>query len=98
MKKARSKKQDRKFFASTIGMIAKHENMKKSTMVRCEFYEFDDKVELHAVSGENLERIKCVPTVVISVDEYNERDFDYYNDTVEFNWAMSKLGFIGYND
>lgn len=87
-----TKKEDRIFKGSTIGMIVNHPSLKESTLIRCEYYKKDNAIELHAVSGHNLSRIRSIPTVTISVDEYNEREWDACNDQKEFFWAMNKLG------
>ncbi len=82
----------KQFISSTIGMMVVHESLKKPKLVRIEFYSTNEGVELHAVSGHNLNRITSVPTVKISSDEFDERNYDYYNDQVEFDWAIKKCG------
>ena len=73
-------------------MSVNHRTLKVSTLLRCQFYKVYGEIELHAVSGFTLKRVTSIATVIISVDEYNDRDFDYYDEKVEFYWAMKKLG------
>lgn len=97
MKKVRSEK-ERVFVASTIGMMSSHPNLKGSTLIRCEYYEAFGEIELHAVNSHSLGRLKQIPTVLISKEEFSNRDYDYYNEQVEFFWAMNKLGCNNSND
>ncbi len=78
---------------STIGMLAKHRNMKSPTLVRVIFYKTKDGVLLVPVSGHSLGEFRNIKWVTISSEEYNDRDFDYCDDQVEFRWALRKLGF-----
>lgn len=88
-----------KFLSSTIGMMAKHENMYNSSMVRAEFYLSDsDNVIISAVSGYNLERIRNIPYKIITLEEYNNRPEDSCDDTVEWTWGLEQLGFEFNND
>jgi hypothetical protein len=92
MKKLRSENQERVYKGSTVGMIMNHPNLTESKLIRCQYYKSELGIELHAVSGHNLSRIKQIPTVTISIQEYNNRDWDPSCDTREFLWAMNLLG------
>lgn len=86
------KKEEKKFIGCTMGMLMNHRNLKKPTLLRCDYYSVENGVELHAVNGHSLTRMKCISTVLISKEEYNDRDFDCNDDGVEFFWAMTELG------
>lgn len=81
------------FIGSTVGMQAYHPNMFESKLIRVEYYRTDEGIQLRAVSGRNLARVKVVPAVIISKEEYNDRDHDHCDDAVEFFWAVKILGF-----
>ena len=83
----------KRFISSTIGMLASHENLSRSVLVRVEFYSIEDGVLLVPVSGHNLATIKPIKQVVISSTEFNDREEDPYDSQVEFRWAIKKLGF-----
>ena len=85
-------KKDKKFISSTIGMLVKHHNQPSSKLIRCQFYSVENGVELHAVSGYTLSRITNIPTVLITSEQFSDRDYDHYDDQVEFWWAMKLLG------
>jgi hypothetical protein len=88
------KEKPTEFFSSTIGMMARHPNMYSSKLVRVNFYRTNlDRVALIAISGNNLERIRGIPFAYITIDEYNNRPQDPYDDSKEFFWALEKLGF-----
>lgn len=84
---------------STIGMMASHNNLRRygfveSILVKVVYSRtIIDNIMLTAVSGHNLAVIKQIKQVIITKEEYNDRPFDYYDDTVEFFWAISMLGF-----
>lgn len=83
----------KEYYGSTIGMMARHQNMNKTGIVRVEFYRTNKGVELHAISGKNLERIRNIKTVTISIDEFNDRPNLQTENCNEFFWATKKLGF-----
>lgn len=83
----------KEIISSTIGMEACHENMHKSTLVKVLFYKVDNGVRLVPVSGRTLEVIKNIKQVTITSQEFNDRPYDYYNDQVEYFWALGVLGF-----
>lgn len=81
------------FIGSTIGMMAYHSNMSNAKLVRVQYYRIKDGIQLRAVSGHNLERLKVIPAVIISEDTYKNRDLDTYNDQIELFWALTLLDF-----
>lgn len=83
----------KEFISSTIGMLANHPELSKSVLTRVQYYRTKDGIEMHPVSGHNLARIKKVPTFVITTQQYNARDCDDCDETVEFFWALRQLGF-----
>lgn len=86
-----------KFLGTTIGMDVHHKNFNSYSnqkLVRVNFYETNNgNILLQAVSGHNLSTMKAIPAVIISKDDYNDRDFSAYDNQIEFFWAIEKLGF-----
>jgi hypothetical protein len=83
----------KKFLSTTMGLQATHKNLARSMLIRVNFYDVgDDKVLLEPISGNTLGRIRKIPTVTISREEYANREYDYYSDVPELKWAFSKLG------
>ena len=92
MKKVTSDKEQRNFIQTTIGMMRNHKNLNRPVLIKCHVYEALGDIELHAVSGHNLARIKQIPTVILSKQEWEDRDYDLYDDQEEFFWLTDKLG------
>lgn len=81
------------YISGTVGMIAYHEAI-GSKMVRVEFHKTaSGDVKLIATSGYSGGRFNKIPAVIISKDDFDNRDYDCYNSTVQFFWAIRKLGF-----
>lgn len=90
-----------KFRTSTIGLWATHENLKWPTIIRVDVHDANkNQVALLATSGRNLSRIKCIPTVFVDLDEYENSPDSPYDDTVFARWALGKCGveILGYED
>ena len=81
---------ERKYIGSTVGMLVNHISFLRAKIVRCQYYEAQGKIEMHAVN-ESLERITSIETRYLSFDEYSDRDFDHCDATIEFFWAMDRL-------
>jgi len=80
------------YIRSTIGLQSSHDDLKRPTLIRAEFYRNnDDSVTIKAVSGHNLSPIRSIKNVTISADEYNNSPDDPYDDSVEALWALRKL-------
>lgn len=87
----------KKFRGTTIGMQATYSHPTKgivSTLIRVHYYDIPGGVLLVPASGHSLEIIKPIKQVEISDDEYNNRDYDYCDDEVEWLWAINKLGLV----
>ena len=88
-----NQKSTKEFLGKTIGMFAFHPDT-KHRLIKVEFNRVGNQVELAAITGINSLRIKNIPSVFVSIEEFDNRPFDYYLDFVEFNWAIRKLGFF----
>lgn len=60
--------------------------------IRVQFHDDIDRVKLVPVCMYNLQTIKHIKQVSVPWAEWNDRDFDYCNDLVEWKWAAEKLG------
>lgn len=83
----------RKFISSTVGMMAYHEAYGESKLVRVNFFETPSGILLVPVSGYSLGTLKKIPQVTISKEEFENRPCETYSDQVEWEWAVSILGF-----
>ena len=80
--------------SSTIGMMMNHKHLSKTVLLKVQFYRTNlGNIMLCAVSGHDLSTIKQIKHVIITKEQYNDREYDYYDDTVEFCWAAKLLGF-----
>lgn len=84
------------FICGTVGVLAYYPQAprtKRNVLTRAHYHRVSDtEVEVSAVSGHNLSRIPYAKKVIISREEFDKRDFDPYDDIVEWRWAMDLLG------
>lgn len=81
-----------KFISSTIGMNVSHPAFSGVKLVRFNFYSVPEGVRIEAISGHNLSPIHKITHKIISSEEFSNRDYDYYDDQVEFWWAAGLMG------
>ncbi|MDH1557080.1 hypothetical protein N5E86_21755 [Stutzerimonas stutzeri] len=87
------------FIGYTIGLQARTNTIKRSTLVKAEFERNEDgSVSIKAVSGHTLAPIGGIAVVNISAEQWDERPRDPYNDTRQAIWALDLLGFSVVND
>lgn len=86
------------YLNGTAGFITRHYRFDSSKMTRFHYYKTaNDTVKIYAASGHNLERFRNIPSVEISISEYEKRPV-LSNCHTEFTWAAEKLGFFVFTD
>lgn len=92
--------EDGTFYGTTIGLLATHAQYNKPLLVRVQFSAESETspVRLVAASGHTLEEITKTGVKMISMEEYENRPRNDYNNTREAIWALGLLGWDAGSD
>ena len=78
---------------STIGLMASHPSFKRPALCKIWYYDTtDDKILMRVESAVNGEIVKSVSAQTITLEEYENRPVNSYNEAIEARWAFSKMG------
>lgn len=90
------KEMTKEFIGGTVGLLAYYPRAPRThrnVLTRAHYHRLSEtEIEVSAVNGHNLSRIPYVKKVIISREEFDNRDFETCNDLVEWVWAMQLLG------
>lgn len=79
-------------FHTTVGLLASHANFDKDKLVRVNFdVKDDDSVNVYAVSGHSLSKLRNVKSLTITRDQLANLDDDPCNDMVFARAAFDLL-------
>ncbi len=82
----------KELITTTMSMQMIHPNMYEPTLISCNVYKTENGYQVETVSGRNGGRIKCVPTVYLTEDQWENRDYDRYDNQEKFFWFMKLIG------